>query len=554
MIKKSLILAFVVAFIAGCGGYGRGASGVVPTSLAVSPLESSQPIGADRQFFAILTFSDNSTRDVTAQATWSSSANSIATMVLPGLATPIAPGDTTISASYSAAGPTLSAAATLHVTTPDVQSITISPAINQLELGANQQLAAIGKFTDGRNVDLTQAVSWTSSDPSVFRVSTSSGRIGLLNTRGPGTATVSASLNGVSGIARGTVTRRVPKFLFAGGDTGIVGYTINATTGTLVPLPGGSFGGSGFINGLAVTRDRKFLYAADPDTGVIWAFKIESSGALIQIPGSPFTTGSAGPFQFPFSVLTSPVADLLFMTDFGTGILTTFTIGVDGSLTPQGSSIAVGANPASPFRAAITPDGRFTYQTPSTPGQIAGFSIATNGALATITGGRVLTVTRPSDVTIEPSGQFLYAAIVDGTPENVPPAVLGFAINPVTGVLTSLPSSPLTLAGSPFSLAADASGRFLYVGNAGPDSTGVSGFSIDSNTGAATTIPGASIPTGSLSISMAVDPSAQFLYVGLNGSQGIQAFRIDQQTGALTEINGSPFPALNTVFAFATIY
>src|SRR5215468_759386 len=116
MIKKrcfSLSLAFVVALMAGCGNYGGRASGAVPTSLAVSPLESSQPIGADRQFLAILTFSDNSTRDVTAQATWSSSANSIATMVLPGLATPIAPGDTTISASYSAAGPTLSAAATL---------------------------------------------------------------------------------------------------------------------------------------------------------------------------------------------------------------------------------------------------------------------------------------------------------------------------------------------------------------------------------------------------------------------------------------------------------
>src|SRR5262250_2794221 len=66
MIKKrwcSLILAFVVAFIAGCGGYGRQASSIVPTSLAVTPMESSQPIGADRQFLATLTFSDNRTRE-----------------------------------------------------------------------------------------------------------------------------------------------------------------------------------------------------------------------------------------------------------------------------------------------------------------------------------------------------------------------------------------------------------------------------------------------------------------------------------------------------------
>ncbi|HET7107420.1 MAG TPA: beta-propeller fold lactonase family protein [Candidatus Acidoferrum sp.] len=555
LVKRSLsfVFAFVIAFLAGCGGYGRQTSGVVPTSLVVTPMMSSQSIGDSQQFIATATFSDNSTRNVTAQAGWTSSATSVAMVTLAGLANPIAQGDTTISASYSAAGRSLTASAALHVTVPDLQSISIVPSTTQLELGANQQFVATGRLTDGSNRDLTQAVSWSSSDQNVLRVNTSPGRIGLANTRGPGTATIRASLNGFSAASPVTVIRRVPKFLYAAGDTGIIGYSINPNTGALAPLPGGTFSATGFIRSLARTRDRKFLYAADSDTRAIWGFRIDPSGALVQVPGSPFTMGAGNSFQSPFSVLASPTSDFLFMTDFGTGLLTTFAIGADGSLAAQGSSVNVGS---SPFRATISYDGRFTYQTSSTPAQIAGFSIDENGVLAAIGRGTIATGARPDDVTVDPSGRFLYATLSDGSPGGVPPAVLGFAIDSLTGGLTPLPGSPFNGGDGPFSTATDASGRFLYVGSAGTDSSGggISGFSIDSDTGVATAIPGASLSTRLFSISVAVDPSAQFVYVGHRGNQGIQAFRIDQQTGALTEITGSPFSALDTVFAITTTY
>ena len=548
----SVVFASVIALIAGCGGYGKQPGGVVPTSLAVTPMTASHPIGDSQQFIATATFSDNSARNVTGQATWTSSAASVARITLAGFVNPIAQGDTTISASYSIGATTLTASATLHVTVPDLQSITITPSIAQLELGASQQFSATGRLTDGSNQDLTQAVSWSSSDQNVLRVNTGAGRIGVVNTRGPGTAAIRASLNGFSAATPVTVIRRVPKFLYAAGSLGIIGYSVNPTTGSLAPVPGGAFSASGFINSLAITRDRKFLYAADSVMGVIWGFRIDPAGALAQVPGSPFTMGSANAFQFPFSVLASPIADFLFMTDSGTGMLATFSIGADGSLTSRGSTVNVGTNT---FRATISPDGRFTYQTSAIPEQLTGFSIAEDGALVAVAGGGVPTGTRPSDVTVDPSGRFLYATIANGSLEQSPPVLLGFAIDSATGVLAPLPGSPSNGGDSPFSLAVDPSGRFLYVGNAGSDSSGdVSGFSIDSDTGAASGIPGPTVPTGPSSISLTVDPGGQFVYVGTIGSQRLQAFRIDQRSGVLTEITGSPFPTIDTVFAFATVY
>src|SRR5262250_1126726 len=108
-----------------------------------------------------------------------------------------------------------------------MQSIAISPASTQLELGTNQQFTATATLPDGSVQDVTQSVSWSSSDQTVLHVNTGSGRVGLANTRGPGTATIRASLNGVSAATSVTVTRRVPKFLYAAGTSGITGYSID---------------------------------------------------------------------------------------------------------------------------------------------------------------------------------------------------------------------------------------------------------------------------------------------------------------------------------------
>src|SRR5262249_56975190 len=84
---------------------------------------------------------------------------------------------------------------------PTLQSISVSPVNVQLFLGTSQQFTATGKLTDGSTQDLTQTATWSTNDSTIMLLNNSAGRIGLGNTRGPGTATGSASNGTLTGTA-----------------------------------------------------------------------------------------------------------------------------------------------------------------------------------------------------------------------------------------------------------------------------------------------------------------------------------------------------------------
>jgi 6-phosphogluconolactonase (cycloisomerase 2 family) len=544
----SVVVAFLVLSIAACGGGGTQqppptpvvSNAPVPRSLAIAPGTTLQAVGATQQFTATATFSDNSVRDVTSQATWASSANSVATITQSGgLENAVGSGDVTISASLSMSGSAVRASTLLHVTATALQSIAVQPANGQLELGANQQFGAIGTFQDGTTHVLTQLVSWSSSDPTVVRVNTTPERIGQANTRGPGDATISASLNGVSGSAAARVVRRVPRFLYSAGLFGIEGYSIDPTSGKLTPAAGSKFTAVGTIISLAVTRDQKFLYAADSVLGVVWGFQIGASGELTPLTDGPFSTPTT---SSPVSVVAHPTADFLFMTDADSREITTFRIGSNGSLNALAPTTLT--NKQLLF-ATVSADGRFFYQGlhVGTAASIPGFSIAPDGTLSTIPGDPAGTGFIPKTLTVDPSGRFLYA-VISSSSLGTSTSVIGYNIDPVDGTLTQIRVEPFTAGENPTSAAADASGRFLYVTNGASSANGnsVSGFSIDEGTGALIELRGSPFPAPISPISVTVEPGAQFAYVGLDGTQGVRAFTIDELTGALTEVLGSPFP------------
>ncbi len=127
-VLSSLVAGGLVAMaLSACGGGGGGGGGggtpAVPTllSIAVTPANPSVVHGVPgiaTQFAATGTYSDASTRSVTATATWSSSTTSVATISnaagSAGLATALAVGSTAISATSGA----ISGSTTLSVTAP----------------------------------------------------------------------------------------------------------------------------------------------------------------------------------------------------------------------------------------------------------------------------------------------------------------------------------------------------------------------------------------------------------------------------------------------------
>jgi hypothetical protein len=109
--NKLLLSVLILALMIGCGGgssnSSSGATTVTLLSLAVVPANPNIYVGSTIQLTATGTFSDNTTQDITASVTWSSSAASVATNS-NGKTTAVAPGQTTITAtSGNVSGSTL---------------------------------------------------------------------------------------------------------------------------------------------------------------------------------------------------------------------------------------------------------------------------------------------------------------------------------------------------------------------------------------------------------------------------------------------------------------
>jgi uncharacterized protein YjdB len=96
-------LMVVLTSLSACGG-GGGSSAPSPVTLqsvAVTPGSPMLSVGAQQQLSATGTYSDSTTKDLTALATWMSSATSVA-KVAGGIVTGVSPGSTTIVATYNA--------------------------------------------------------------------------------------------------------------------------------------------------------------------------------------------------------------------------------------------------------------------------------------------------------------------------------------------------------------------------------------------------------------------------------------------------------------------
>ncbi len=172
-------------------------------SIGVTPAVPTIALGRSQQFTAMGLFSDNTLQDLTTQVTWSSSAPSVATVSnssgSKGLATTVAPGATTVTATLGS----MTGSTVLTVTNAALVSIGVTPAVPSIALGRSQQFTATGVFTDNTVQDLTTQVTWSSSSASVATVGL---KTGLAVSRSTGTTTVTASLAGKSGSATLTVT------------------------------------------------------------------------------------------------------------------------------------------------------------------------------------------------------------------------------------------------------------------------------------------------------------------------------------------------------------
>ncbi len=178
------------------------------TTISVSPAQASVAAGEAAQFVATAVYSDSTTSDITAHATWTSSNASVAQQASnvnasgpasPGLIDALTPGQSTISATLGA----VSGSALITVTNATAKQITISPSPITLPAGVSQQISANATFSDGTSRDVTSSVTWHLGNATYATISGA----GLLTGTAAGSTTLTATLSGVSATANVTITQ-----------------------------------------------------------------------------------------------------------------------------------------------------------------------------------------------------------------------------------------------------------------------------------------------------------------------------------------------------------
>ncbi|MBK5276183.1 MAG: Ig-like domain-containing protein [Desulfuromonadales bacterium] len=342
-------------------------SNAAVTSIAITPATVSVAQGLTAQFTAIGTFLDGTTQttqDLTADgATWNSSAPAVATVNNTGLATAVAAtGTATITATLNS----VSGTAQLTATAPVALSITVTPANPSILSLSTGSFTATGLFTDGTSKDVTNQVTWTTSNSNAATIAAAGGSFTTLS---QGTTTITASLNGASGTTNLNVT----------GGT-LSSFTVSPANVTLVQGTVARLTVTGtFSNG--AKRDITGFATLSPAPGTNFATVTKPGGNLALLSADNVT-----PVGTPTTItasVTLPSGTLSAVTSLA---VTTPTI---SSLTISPSNMNLPAGTSARFKVIATfNDGSSQDVTANTAWSSLSTAIATVGDIG-ITKGRV---------------------------------------------------------------------------------------------------------------------------------------------------------------------
>lgn len=165
----------------------------VLSSITVRPVKKKIAPFTSQQFQAIGTYTDGSTHNVTGQVSWTSSDTAVATIGGSGRAKALTQGSTTITATLGS----ISGSSTLNVSNATIVSVSVTPSGRTIAPGTRLTFAATGVFSDHTTQVITRDSTWASDNPAVATVGAGGTATGI----SPGTANISATFTGVSGVA-----------------------------------------------------------------------------------------------------------------------------------------------------------------------------------------------------------------------------------------------------------------------------------------------------------------------------------------------------------------
>lgn len=306
----------------------------------------------------------------------------------------------------------------------------------------------------------------------------------------------------------------------------------------------GSLRSTGIPTGLTATGPMatdpagKFVFALNSTPPGIFAYTVDSSGALSQVAGSPFlapvnpdlrglVVDPTGKFLYSGSASGA----LAYAIDGTTGVISLIT----------GSPFAgppLGTPPGSATCPCVATHTFLYYAQYLGVGsfRIDAFGINTTTGALTSVGSAGIDACCTDDIhaTTDPAQRFFY--LIGG------PSVASYTIDGSTGALTNTGGVGAPAPTLWIGIVIDPTGKFAYVLDGSPSAgSNLYAYSINSTSGVLTPLSPGAIATGGGELLSSFDVNGNYLYVTSQYPTAIWAYSFNSTTGALTPVAGSPF-------------
>ena len=498
--------------------------------LTVSPNSATIDAGTTQQFTATAYYSDGTQQDQTSVVGWSSSLPAVASITPTGVATGVANGTVTITASAVGA----QATATLTVT-QTLQSLTITPTSATVALGGTQQYTAMGTFKllNGTIVtqDVTNTVTWNSSNNNIPIDTTG---LAQAPESGTGFADITATLDGL--------TSNVS--VLSLGGVGVVGLQVTPATSTIAVT------NTTNLTALELLSNNTTQPLSNPVTYTVTTCTTTGDASVASngtnglgivtgvTPGTCTITATEGTFTGTSTVtVVTGKAHYAYLANGGSSTISEFGVAA-ASATPLTALAPPTVNAQVPQQVFLHPSGLFAYSIDSSsnvniynvvPGT-GQMTLSTVPSISAGVGGTNIGV-------IDPTGRFLY--VIDETASTVD----GFAISPVDGSLTAMATNVTGLT-SPSDVLIDQTGQYLYVVNSTSPGT-INGYAISQTDGTLTPLSTPSFTVGNGPIFATISsaaPATPFMFVPNSVDNTVTVIALDPTTGLLSPV-GTRLPS-----------
>ena len=280
---------------------------------------------------------------------------------------------------------------------------------------------------------------------------------------------------------------------------------------------------------VAMTPNRRFLYAVNENAGMVVAFSVNPANGVLTFLNQLSSNGSG-----PAHVAVDSSGRNVLVANYGGGSVTVFPIQANGQL---GAATAHIQHPgASPHAHCTTLDAsnHFAFVCDLGLDQIRNYVF--NPVAGTLTTNTTLITSVPAGsgprhMTFEP--QYKRAYLICETSSTI----LGFNYDPTNGVLASFQTVSTLLPGgftganTTAEIAVHPSGKFVYGSNRGKNSIAV--FTVNPADGTLTPVQQQS--TGATPRNFAIDPTGAFCMVAGQASGDVRLYSINPQSGQLTD-------------------